>query len=234
MVNKSNAGKGVAMQWGKPSKVKRSRVSRWGDVRLWVGVSVLIGSMFIGARVMASAEETVTLWRATSDLAAGSNPLAVEPVVVALAGSDEAYFRGLIPPTDVVIRPVGAGEFIPIGALGTADLTPVRVVTVPVNPLHVAVGVNPGDQVDVWATIDSTTVSAVSQTSMVPTKVLAKITVIEIARDVVCTGGDIGVVLSVPESDVPSLVLAMRMGDIDLVKVPLSDTVDNTGVGSVP
>jgi hypothetical protein len=214
------------MQWGKPSKVQRSRVSRWGDARLWVGVAVLIGSMFLGARVMASGEETVTLWRATSDLAVGSSPVAVEPVVVSLAGAEESYFQGLVPPADVVIRPVGAGEFIPHGALGAADLTPVRVVTVPVNPLHVAVGVNAGDQVDVWTTVDSSQVSTMSASAQMPNKVLANITVSEIARDVVGTGGDIGVVLLVPETDVPSLVLAMRTGNIDLVKVPLAETID--------
>ena len=220
------------MQWGQPSKVKRSRVSRWGDVRLWLGVSVLIGSMFIGARVMASGEDTVTLWRATSDLAVGSKPVAVEPVVVALAGSEESYFQGANPPTDVVIRPVGEGEFIPSGALGSVDFAPVRVVTVPVNPLHLAVGVNSGDQVDVWASIDPANVSAASQASLMPNKVLANITVAEIARDVVGTGGDIGVVLLVPESDIPNLVFAIRTGNIDLVKVPLVDTTSQASVGT--
>ena len=213
------------MQWGKPSKVTRTRSSRWGDVRLWVGVSLLIGSMFIGARVMASGEETVTLWRATSDLAAGSNPVAVEPIVVALGGLEESYFQGTNPPSGLVLRPVGAGEFIPAGALGEAGSPSVRVVTVPVNPLHVAVGVNAGDQVDVWASIDTSKVSTADSDSLLPKKVLSHIRVEEIARDVVGTGGDIGVVVSVPEADIPALVMAMRTGVIDLVKVPLAQTL---------
>lgn len=213
------------MQWGKPKKVARSRSTRWGDVRLWVGVSVLIGSMFVGARVMASGEDTVTLWRATSDLAVGSDPTAVETVITALGGSEDFYFQGVIPPSGTLIRPVGAGEFIPVSALGAEDVIPARVVTVPVNPLHVAVGVNPGDQVDVWASTDYTRVNSVDPMVAGPKKVLAHITVKEIARDVVGTGGDIGVVLIVPESDVSTLVLAMRTGVIDLVKVPLSETL---------
>jgi hypothetical protein len=222
------------MQWGKPTKVTRTRSSRWGDVRLWVGVSVLIGSMFIGARVMASGEETVTLWRATSDLAVGSNPVSVEPIVVALGGTEESYFQGLNPPPGVLVRPVGVGEFIPAAALGSANEMPVRVVTVPVDPLHVAIGVNPGDQVDVWASADSSNVSTSAQASIAPNKVLSHITVIEIAREVVGTGGDIGVVLSVPEADVPALVMAMRTGVIDLVKVPLAETLGHLSSSGAP
>ncbi len=222
------------MQWGKPTKVTRSRSSRWGDVRLWVGVSVLIGSMFIGARVMASGEETVTLWRATSDLAVGSRPVSVEPIVVALGGSEESYFQGVNPPSGVVIRPVGMGEFIPAAALGSAGAIPVRVVTVAVDPLHVAIGVNSGDQVDVWASVDPSKVSTSDPASTAPNKVLAHITVEEIARDVVGTGGDIGVVLSVPEADIPALVMAMRTGVIDLVKVPLAETLDQSRSNMAP
>ena len=212
------------MQWGKPTKVARSRTSRLGDVRLWLGVCVLIGSMFIGARVMASGEETVTLWRATQDLAAGSQPHAVEPVVVVLGDSKNSYVQGVAQPSGTMLRPVGAGEFLPTGAVGAAKSEVIRVVAVPVNPLHVALDINPGDQVDVWATPDSSRVTPGSNIPLVPNRVLSKIRVNTIEREVVGTGGDIGVVLAVPESEVAQLVLAMRTGVIDIVKVPLAET----------
>jgi len=215
------------MKWGKATTVQRSRVSRWGDFRLWLGVSVLIGSMFIGARVMASGENTVTLWRATQDLAVGSSQLELEPVVLAMSGAETSYLQGTEPPSGTIVRPVGAGELLPVGALQTsADEQregewPIRIVTVPVNPLHVAIGINVGDQVDVWASPDKINSTV---TEAAPREVLSNITVIQIARDVVGTGGDIGVVLAVPQPDVSALVQAMRTGVIDLVKVPLENT----------
>lgn len=234
------------MKWGKPQSTTktafRHRATRWGDVRLWLGVIVLIGSMFIGAQVVSSGENTVTLWRATHDLAVGSSTLALEPVTVDLgsagnSSTHDQYAQGNDTPTGTVIRPIGQGEFLPVSALvpSASVAQGSRIVTVPVDPLHVAIGINAGDQVDVWSTADPTR-GVASQASAVttPTKVLANITVVQIASEVVGTGGDIGVVLSVPESDVARIVEAMRTGVLDLVKVPLVETISqNTpAVGS--
>lgn len=210
----------MRVRWGKERSVKpRSRKSaRWSDFRLWLGISLLIVSMFVGARVMASGEETVTLWRASSELASGSPLSGVEAVVVALNGAQEPYFRGTVPPSGIVVRPIGAGEFIPSSALSALPPADSRVVTVPVDPLHVAIGLNAGDQVDVWSSSkDAGTVGS----NLPPMLVLSGITVRAVASDVVGTGGEIGVVLFVPVTQVSSLVQAIRIGVIDLVKVPL-------------
>lgn len=175
--------------------------------------------MFIGAKVMASGEETVTLWRASSQLAPGSELTGVEAVVVALNGAQEPYFRGLIQPSGVVVRPIGAGEFIPSAAISALLPADSRVVTVPVDPLHVAIGLNAGDQVDVWS-------SSQDPGSVVPpTLVLSGLTVREVASEVVGTGGEIGVVLLVPITQVPDLIHAIRTGVTDLVKVPVESQV---------
>jgi FixJ family two-component response regulator len=92
-------------------------------------------------------------------------------------------------------------------------------VTVSVDPLHVAIGLNAGDQVDVWS-------SSQDAASVLPPKlVLSGLTVQEVASDVVGTGGEIGVVLLVPVTQVPDLVQAIRTGVIDLVKVPVESQV---------
>jgi hypothetical protein len=214
----------MRVRWGKERSVKpRSRKSaRWSDLRLWLGISLLIASMFVGARVMASGEETVTLWRASSELALGSPLTGVEAVVVALNGAQEPYFRGLIPPSGIVVRPIGTGEFIPSAALSALPPVDSRVVTVPVDPLHVAIGLNAGDQVDVWSSSkDAGSVGSI----LPPMLVLTGLTVRAVASDVVGTGGEIGVVLLVPVTQVPDLVQAIRTGVIDLVKVPLESQV---------
>ena len=211
----------MRVRWGKEQSVKprRRKSARWSDVRLWLGISILIASMFIGARVMASGEETVTLWRASSEIALGSPLTGVEAVVVALNGAQEPYFRGLTPPTGVVVRPIGVGEFIPSAAISTLPPSDSRVVSVPVDPLHVAIGLNAGDQVDVWSSAQD------SSSVMPPVLVLSGLTVREVASDVVGTGGEIGVVLLVPVTQVSELVQAIRTGVIDLVKVPLESQV---------
>jgi hypothetical protein len=211
----------MRIRWGKEQSVKsRTRKSaRWSDVRLWLGISILIASMFIGARVMASGDETVTLWRANSDLSLGSPLNSVEAVVVALNGAQEPYFKGLTQPTGLVVRPIGAGEFIPNAAISTLPPVDSRVVTVPVDPLHVAIGLNAGDQVDVWSS------SQDSGSVLPPMLVLSGLTVRAVASDVVGTGGEIGIVLLVPVTQVPDLVAAIRSGVIDLVKVPLESQV---------
>ena len=221
------------MKWGKPSSkarhAYRERPSRWGDARLWLGVIVLISSMFIGARVLSSGEQTVTLWRATQDLAVGSSSLALEPVTVEMGSagnpnSYDQYVQGNASPTGTVIRPIGQGEFLPIRALVATPAIPegTRIVSIPVDPLHLATGINAGDQVDIWSTADPT--QSVSSVVSPPEKVLANITVLQVASEVAGTGGDTGAVLSVPENDIPSIVQAMRTGVIDLVKVPFDQS----------
>lgn len=211
----------MRIRWGKEQSVKprRRKSARWSDVRLWLGISLLIASMFIGARVMASGEETVTLWRTSSELALGSPLTGVEAVVVALNGAQEPYVRGLVPPSGIVVRPIGAGEFIPSSSISALPPADSRVVTVPVDPLHVAIGLNAGDQVDVWSS------SPDAGSVMPPMLVLSGLTVRAVASDVVGTGGEIGVVLLVPIAQVPDLVQAIRTGVIDLVKVPLESQV---------
>lgn len=211
----------MRIRWGKKQSVKsrKGKSARWSDIRLWLGVSILIGSMFIGARVMATGEETVTLWRTSSELAVGSTLTGVEAIVVALNGAQEPYVQGLTKPSGTVVRPIGAGEFIPREAVSAMPLADSRVVTVSVDPLHVAIGLNAGDQVDVWSSSQDT------GSILPPILVLSGLTVREVASDVVGTGGEIGVVLLVPVAQVPDLVKAIRTGVIDLVKVPVESQV---------
>ncbi|MDA9350148.1 hypothetical protein N9R32_00050 [Actinomycetota bacterium] len=211
----------MRIRWGKEKSAapRNRRSARWSDIRLWLGVVILIGSMFIGARVMATGEETVTLWRASSELAVGSPLSDLDAVVVALNGAQAPYLQGTTPPSGIVGRPIGVGEFIPIEAISALPPEDSRVVTVSVDPLHVPIGLNAGDQVDVWSSSQDT------QSLTPPILVLSGLTIRQVANDVVGTGGEIGVVVSVPVAQVPDLVQAIRTGVIDLVKVPAQSQV---------
>jgi len=51
---------------------RRIRPPRWLDLRLVLGVLLVLGSVLLGARVVAAADATVPVWAATGDLAAGT------------------------------------------------------------------------------------------------------------------------------------------------------------------
>src|SRR4051812_3672766 len=51
---------------------RRVRPPRWLDLRLVLGVLLVLGSVLLGARVVAAADATVPVWSAAGDLAAGT------------------------------------------------------------------------------------------------------------------------------------------------------------------
>ena len=53
---------------GGPPTALRLRNPSWRDPRLWVGVALVLVSVVAGARLLASADDTVGVWSASSDL----------------------------------------------------------------------------------------------------------------------------------------------------------------------
>ena len=208
----------------------RMRMPRWTDFRLWLGLVVVVGAMFVGARVLSAGSETVTVWQATRDLSQGAAIADVRPVTVALGDASEDYIPADEAVSGVVLWPVAAGELVPRRALGAGGLTGMRLVTVPVDPLHLPPGVMPGDLVDIWATPGGG-----ANVVPVPQLVIPNVSVASVAEDTVGIGGQIAVVLTVGEADVPRLVTAMRGGDLDLVAVPLASqsVTGDTSTGGV-
>ena len=189
--------------------------TRWRDGRLWLGVALIIASMLIGSRVISHSDERITVWRATHDLSIGSAPDGLEPVAVALGEAGTDYARAMSDPTGVLVRPVAAGELLPSSALGIPTTAPMRVVTLPVEPLHSPVSLLTGDRVDIWAT-PGDAANAAPPALVEPSAVVASIT-----ADSMGVGGEIGVAVRVPEDRAAALIAAMRGGAIDLVEVPI-------------
>ena len=189
---------------------------RWRDGRLWLGVVLIIASMIVGSRLISHSDERVTVWRATHDLSIGSVPADLEPVAVALGDATAGYVRASVDPVGVLVHPVAAGELLPVAALGTAGSMPMRVITLPVEPLHAPVGLLPGDRVDIWATPTESSMPGMS--SLVEPSVL----VAAIASDSMGVGGEIGVAIEIPEARAEAIIAAVRGGVIDLVAIPIS------------
>lgn len=197
----------------------RQSVARVRDLRLWAGVVLLALSVLAGALVLGDDDQSVTVWRATSDLSAGSRPTGLEATQISPSVAGDRYVR----PGDLVdgvLRwPVAAGELLPRGALGDPAREPTRRVTVPVDPLHAPVGVQAGDVVDAWVMPRS---DAGLPAQARPDLVLSGALVARVTEDALGMGGEVGVVLEVPAARVPDLVAATRRGVVDLVAVPLA------------
>ena len=134
---------------------RRVRPPRWLDLRLVLGVLLVLGSVLLGARVVGAADATVPVWAATGDLAAGTELAAgdLQAVDVRLGDAAASYLStGTRPEGRTLSRAVRAGELLPRSALDE----PVALVqlALPVQSGYVPPGLDRGQLVDVYAVAD--------------------------------------------------------------------------------
>jgi hypothetical protein len=134
---------------------RRVRPPRWLDLRLVLGVLLVLGSVLLGARVVTAADATVPVWAAAADLAPGTE-LTDEDLVavdVRLGAAAGAYLStGTRPEGRVLARAVRAGELLPRSALEEpAELVQLAL---PVQAGYVPPALQRGQLVDVYAVAD--------------------------------------------------------------------------------
>ena len=136
---------------------KRLAPPSWLDGRLVLGVLLVLVSVVVGARVLASADRSEFVWAAASDLTAGSQLGEGDLVAVRvrLFETGPSYLRadGEPPLGYLVRRGVGAGELLPEQSLARpgADVD-FRLVTVPVEAGHYPPTLREDQRVDLWVT----------------------------------------------------------------------------------
>ncbi|MGY1693465.1 SAF domain-containing protein [Geodermatophilus sp. SYSU D00814] len=134
---------------------RRVRPPRWLDLRLVLGVLLVLGSVLLGARVVSAADATVPVWSVAGDLAAGTSLEAADLVAVdvRLGDSAGAYLStGTDPAGRTLARAVRAGELLPRSALEEpADLVQVAL---PVQAGYAPPGLARGQVVDVYGVTD--------------------------------------------------------------------------------
>jgi len=128
----------------------------WRDPRLLVGVLLVCVSVVVGARVLASADDTVPVLVARGPLAAGERIEAADLGSVRMRFADAEDADRYLPADadvtgSVLLRPVGAGELVPRAALGSPGDAGQVAVPLPVDATRVPGGVRAGSVVDVWA-----------------------------------------------------------------------------------
>ena len=134
---------------------RRVRPPRWLDLRLVLGVLLVLGSVLLGARIVSEADATVPVWAAAGDLASGTELTADDLVAVdvRLDGAAEGYLSTATRPDGrTMSRAVREGELIPRSALEE----PARLVqlALPVQAGYVPPGLARGQLIDVYAVAD--------------------------------------------------------------------------------
>ena len=134
---------------------RRVRPPRWLDLRLVLGVLLVLASVLLGARVVSAADATVPVWAVTADLAAGTELSAddLTAVDVRLDETADAYLStGTRPEGRTLGRAVREGELLPRSALeGSDELVQLAL---PVQSGYVPPGLRRGQVVDVYAVAD--------------------------------------------------------------------------------
>ena len=211
--------------------VTRAGRPGWRDPRLLVGVALVAVAALLGATVVGD-QDTTAVWAARGPLAEGQ---AVEPgdlVVRELRFADAAdasrYVAadGPVPDGLMLTRDVGAGELLPVGALGDGTQALLEV------PLTVATEAVPatvraGSVVDVWVTPDPDLVAGETDAETAGDSVLvfASVRVVAVSRP----GGALGpaatrqVIIGLEpdaEATLPRALGRLARGDAVLVRTP--------------
>ena len=137
------------------SAPRRVRPPRWLDLRLVLGVLLVLGSVLLGARVVATADATVPVWSAAGDLAAGTVLTAGDLVAVDVRLDDVAgayLATSTRPEGRTLARAVRDGELLPRTAL--EEPAALVQLALPVQAGFVPPGLDRGQVVDVYAVAD--------------------------------------------------------------------------------
>lgn len=170
-----------------PSPPATRHVPRpWKDPRLVVGVALVALSVLVGARLLATADDTVAVWAARTALRVGQ-PVGPADLVrreIRFGSQAEAdryvSAASAIAPGTVLRREVGAGELLPRAAVTGKQGAAVTEVPLSVATEAVPATVRVGSVVDVWVSPDPGTDSTDARTRA--TLVFDDVTVVSAPR----------------------------------------------------
>ncbi len=138
------------------ARATRSRRPGWRNPRLLLGIVLVAGSVVLGARLLAAADDTVAVWTVARDLPTGAaleqGDLEREQIRFPDAETADRYLAaGDDLPADATLnRPISAGELLPRAAF--AEESGADLVEVPISVLSddLPATVTQGSVVDVW------------------------------------------------------------------------------------
>jgi hypothetical protein len=123
---------------------------------MWVGIAIVAVSVVAGARLLATADDTVAVWAVDADMGPGDQVTADDLVTRRVRFADDAdldhYYRvdDELPADLELTRGVGAGELLPRGAVGSAGESGLLQVRIAVDNEQVPSAVDAGSVVHVY------------------------------------------------------------------------------------
>lgn len=215
-----------------PASPPATRAGRpgWRDPRLFVGVALVAVTALLGAAVVGD-RDTTAVWAARGPLAEGQavedGDLVVRELRFVDAADASRYVAadGPVPDGLTLTRDVGAGELVPVTALGDAT-EPLLEVPLTVAAEAVPTTVRAGSVVDVWVTPDPDLVPAdAAAEDGDSVRVFVSVRVIAVSR----SGGALGpaatrqVIVGLEQDELATLPQALgrlARGDVVLVRTP--------------
>lgn len=186
--------------------------SRRLDLRLIIGVVIVIATALAGFALVSAADNTTSVYTAAKSLSPGHVIKDSDLVLtdVKLGKSSSAYLdaKGLTQGA-VVTKAVAAGELVPLSAVGTAKQVATTNVVVQLD-LPLSSDAVVGSNVDVWASM------AAGQGIFGPPAVIisgAQIAHITEATGLAASTGGMRVEIVVPQSKVAALLESQANGD---------------------
>jgi hypothetical protein len=132
---------------------RRLQPPAWRDARLLVGVLLVLTSVTLGSLVVAHADDRVPMYAARVELVPGQRVSAddLRRVDVQLGSEQRRYLSaaGPLAQDRYVLRPVQAGELVPVTAVGGRDDVALQPLTLGVDPGSAA-ALQVGSRVDVY------------------------------------------------------------------------------------
>jgi SAF domain len=203
-----------------PDKAARVAVRRWRDPRLWIGVTLVVLAVLLGARVLAGAGGMTDVSFVARDVVAGSTVGPGDLATTRVHFDDDAtevrYFAaGQAPPLGArAARDLSAGELLARSDLVTTGESQLLELPLGVDPSGMPAGLQRGDHVDVWAVRDGPGKQGDSRPVAVDVVVLAA------GTDSVPTGSGEQVLVGLPDrgSDVAAMLDELHGADVVLVR----------------
>lgn len=180
------------------------------DLRLPIGILVIAASVASAVGLVLALDRTATAWAAPHDLVAGDvirlGDLQPRPVRLDLV--EGSYLVGDLDPDAqvAVLRTVGVGELVPVGAVGNLTAITTAVVVVPVAGALPS-GLHPGASADVWSAAPDGTSGTEPPVVLVAAAVVGRV-----VEEAGIVGGGVSVELVVPRDRVARVLEALAAG----------------------
>lgn len=206
-------------------QARRVERPRWINVRTVLGLALFAGSLIAGQQLVSAPAPSTRLWVAAHEIAPGSTVLATDLTTVDADLPAEAAQHYALATTNIegayVASGIAAGQMIPLDSLSESAPSASRQMTVPVEAEHAVGGdLRAGDLIDILVTLDAGRSSARTTVLVSEAEVLG---VVQASGSFGSESSPIGVTIALSADDAPRLALALRTGEIDVVRAVASD-----------